>query len=68
MSGSCQEDVTLSCPSAANMAVEDVNRNKSLLGGGKYSLHLIINDDKCQADLAMYRWDGVVKAASSLFP
>jgi hypothetical protein len=45
------------------MAVEDAN-NRTSLAGGKYALHLIINDDKCQANLAMYRFIDILKKSS----
>ena len=46
------------------MAVDDVNNSSRLMAGGKYLLHLIINDDKCQADLAMYRFIDMLKKSS----
>ena len=46
------------------MAVDDVNNSSRLMAGGKYQLHLIINDDKCQADLAMYRFIDMLKKSS----
>ena len=46
------------------MAVDDVNNSSRLMIGGKYQLHLIINDDKCQADLAMYRFIDILKKSS----